>query len=203
MEEWWIGLNSFERVFVILAFPFSLLTVLQLILELLGLSAHHGDSDMPVDTAMDSHSADLVHEGLFSSFPVFTIRNLIYFLTMFGWTGLACSKGGLPLALTIILAVIAGILTTMIIAWVFYLLNRLTESGNITINNALGQMGSVYITIPAHKEGTGVIQLVMQGATQELNAMTEEAAIPANTAIKVVKIINQNTVLVKKSTVDS
>ena len=80
--------------------------------------------------------------------------------------------------------------------------SRLTESGNIRISSAIGQIGTVYIQIPEKRSGMGVIQLVMQGATQERNAMTDGEALPSGVTVKVSDVIGENILLVNRPEVE-
>ncbi len=199
MTAWWVDLTALERVFVCLAFPFSLLTVFQLILELTGIGGDGGSHD-----TSDGHGGGLIAGGddaggFVDHFHFFSVRNMIYFLMMFGWTGLAFSKAGVPAAFSTIMGIIAGLLTTVIIGWIFYIFSRLTESGNVKIDSAIGQLGSVYLTIPPKREGQGIVQLVMQGVTQELNAITDGDKLQTGTAVEVKQVVGGNIVLVEKS----
>lgn len=198
MSEWWTALTGLEKIFVGLALPFSILTVIQLILELLGLGADHGSFDGDSSQGLDSFSIDHDAGGFFDHFTFFSVRNLIYFFMMFGWTGLACSKGELPIWLSIIIAIFAGLLTMIILGWIFYTFSKLTESGNTKITSAVGKVGTVYISVPEKRSGTGVIQLVMQGATQEINAMTDGEKIDVNKSVKVTEILDGNIALVAR-----
>ena len=168
-------------------------------MELLGLSGDHGGHSADVDHGGGFDIAGHDAGGFFDHFGFFSVRNLIYFMMMFGWTGLACSKCGIPAPLTVIIAVIAGLLTTIIIGWIFFIFYRLTESGNVQIDSAVGQVGTVYLSIPAKRSGTGIVQLVMQGVTQELNAMTDEDKIPTSTSVQVSEVISGNIILVNRS----
>jgi len=198
MSEWWAALTGIERIFVALALPFSLLTIIQLILELLGLSSDHGSYDGDVSQGADSFSIGHADGGFFDHFTFFSVRNLIYFFMMFGWTGLACVKGGTPIWLSILIAVIVGLLTMIIIGWIFYMFSKLTESGNSKIINAVGKVGTVYISIPEKRTGTGVVQIVLQGATQEIPSMTNGEKIDSGISVKVQEILSSNIALVAK-----
>jgi len=166
-----------------------------LILELTGFGTDHGAHDGSVDHD-GAISFDHAAGGFWDHFGFFSVRNMIYFLMMFGWTGLACSKCHFPGILTIMIATISGLLTTIIIGWIFFMFSRLTESGTVNINSAVGQIGSVYISIPEKRSGSGVIQIVLQGATQELNAVTDSEKLPTGKSVQVVEAISGNTVLV-------
>ncbi len=151
MTEWWVHLTTLEKIFVGLALPFTLLTVFQLLLELLGAGADHDIDHGGVDLVAGIHDAG----GFLDHFTFFSVRNLIYFMMMFGWVGLACSKSGAPTWISIPVAVVAGLLTTLVIGWIFYMFSRLTESGNIRIGSAIGKVGTVYIRVPEKRSGMG------------------------------------------------
>ncbi len=189
MSEWWDALTTIEKTYVGFAFPFTLLTIIQLILEMTGLADHAGG-----DTDLDAGGFD--HSGFLDHFGFFSVRNLIYFMMMFGWTGLACSKIGLPIIISLPLGVIAGLLTTVIIGYIFYLMSRLTETGNVTVSSAVGKIGKVYLPIPEKRSGNGVIQVVMQGVTQELEALTDGEKLDSGASVQVIEAIGPNLVLV-------
>lgn len=195
MAVWWSELLAIERVLVVIAFPFTVLTVFSLIMEIIGASSHAGSHDTDI-----SQTGDLTfHDGsvgFLDHFSFFSVRNLIYFMMMFGWTGLTCSKSGFPPWLTILLGILAGLLTTVIIGWIFYLLSRLTESGNLKMKNAVGKTATVYLSIPASRSGTGIVQVVMQGVTQELNAVTDGEKLSTGASVHITELLDGNIVLV-------
>ena len=48
------------------------------------------------------------------------------------------------------------------------------EDGNLTLKSAIAQTGSVYITIPPERSGSGKVTLTLQEEFMELGAMTEQ-----------------------------
>lgn len=73
------------------------------------------------------------------------------------------------------------------------------QSGNIETDSAVGCTGIVYLTIPAMREGEGKVQIYIQGAIREYDAVTDGEKLVNNEAIKVTKVINTNTLLVEKA----
>jgi hypothetical protein len=69
---------SLEQVLWYIAIPASVVFALQTLLMVMGVITDHSD-------------ADIHHDGMadHAYFPIFTIRNLIVLLMMFGWTGIA------------------------------------------------------------------------------------------------------------------
>ena len=52
---------------------------------------------------------------------------------------------------------------------------RLQSDGTMDLKNALGLCGTVYLTVPPRRQGTGKITLVLQGQLGEFEALTDEA----------------------------
>jgi membrane protein implicated in regulation of membrane protease activity len=192
IDGWWTGITLLEKIFWIMAIPFSLLTLFQLVMTFVGM----GDTDVDTDTDIPSDGDH--HYG--DSLKVFTVKNFIIFFTACGWMGIVTIRSGFPTWLVGLVAVFSGILMMVLVAWIFYLLSRLGESGTFRIHDAIGHNGSVYLTIPPQKQGRGLIQISVKGALRELAAVTyEDEELKRGTNITVVEIFDPNTVMVIKS----
>ena len=55
----------------------------------------------------------------------------------------------------------------------------------------------MYLTIPGNKKGRGKIMISVHGAFHELAAMTENDTIPSGTVVKVVRIENNDILIVE------
>ena len=67
-----------------------------------------------------------------------------------------------------------------------FLLKRLKgweEKGNIDINNAIGKIGKVYLGIPANGEGSGQVQVIIQGRLKTFHAKTNHEKIDTGAEI--------------------
>ena len=53
-------------------------------------------------------------------FQFFTIKNLVVFFTLFGWTGLACLDSGLSLPVTLVASLMAGLIMMSLMAQGLY-----------------------------------------------------------------------------------
>ena len=70
--------------------------------------------------------------------------------------------------------------------------------GSRNIGNALGKSGTVYLRIPANREGNGKVNLMLQDTFVELDAVTdEENAIPSGREVVVIGLSGQSTLVVK------
>ena len=188
-SSWWSALDMFPKVYWMIAIPFSVFFVIQTVVSIFAGDVDHdagGDSDVSAD------------EGV--PFQFFSIKNLVAFFTIFGWSGLACIDGGLSNWLTIIISIVCGLLMMLIMASIFYYMSKLTESGNFDIRNAINKTGTVYLFIPASRSGTGKVQIKVQNSFRELDAVTDNTEqIPTGSLISVTDVLDGNILVVRKA----
>lgn len=194
MTAWWSGLGLFERVLWYIAVPATALFLIQAVMTFTGLGGAEGDADG--DAAGDGGEESGDGDG--SAFRIFTVRNLIIFFAVFGWCGITLYNSGAGELVTVLVSILLGITIMILVAGLFYAITRLTQSGTMNPRNALGQYGEVYIPIPAHRSGAGKIQITLQGAMREMDAVTEGKMLPRGTVVKVVDVLNNNVLLVQK-----
>ena len=65
---------------------------------------------------------------------------------------------------------------------------RLSEDNTFKLKEAIGKAAEVYVPIPSRRKGTGKVMLSVRGAIHELDATTEEEAIPTSIKVKVTAI---------------
>ena len=172
------------------------LFILRLILLFMG-----GDtSDSALDSALDS-AGDIVsgeHADADMSFKLLSVQGLTSFFLMFGLVGLALLKAGLPVLLTVVGGMIAGLVTVAITGLIFTQMKRLQTEGTIHIHNTIGTEGSVYLTIP--KNGTGQVQIIAQGSLKIFDAVSSnKGMIATGEKVHVVAVAGGNTLIVEKT----
>ena len=186
---WWEGLDSIAKIYWMIAFPSTLFFLIQLIMTFIGGDVDH---DMDHDGQIDAD------HGM--GFQFITFKNMVAFLTLFAWSGLASIEGGFSLAITIIISTISGLLMMTIMAALFYYISRFTHSGTLNYDNALGETGDVYLTIPAKKSGMGKVQITVQGHLRTLNAITEDIEdIKTGAIVEVDEIVSESVLLVHRA----
>ena len=100
--------------------------------------------------------------------------------------------------LLLLLAVLVGIAFVVMVMYLFKWLYSMQQTGNINVyQSAVGCTGTVYLSIPGERAGEGKVQIAIQGAVREYNALTEGDALPTGTPIKVVEVVNPSTLLVE------
>lgn len=185
------GLTWIEIIYWLSTIVGGTLFLLRLGMMLIG----GGVSDEALDTALDDvgsggHDADI-------SFKLMSVQGMTSFFMMFGLVGLAMLKANLPVLLTLIGGMAAGLVTVAITGLIFSQMKRLQTEGTINIQNTIGTEGSVYLNIP--KDGTGQVQLIAQGSLKIFDATSKnKTALVTGERIRVVGVASGNTLIVEK-----
>lgn len=191
MSTWWQELLLFEKINWAIAIPFSVLFLIQIILTFFGGDIDDVEADGDADAAVEGDT------GI--DFQFITLKNLIAFFTIYGWTGIVCIDSGLGIGASTAISFSAGMVMMTIMSTIVYFMGKLTENGALNINNAIGKTCSVYLTIPASRSGMGKVQIQVQGL-QTLNAMTDsETDIKTGGIVEVTNVLNNEILLVKQS----
>ena len=197
IATWWAGLTVAMKILWGVTLAASLVFIIQTVLTFIGADVDAAgldgaDIDAPVGDVSD---ADLGGGG-----NLYTFRNLINFLLGFGWSVILLEDAIPALGLRLVVAVAVGAALVALVMWLFRLLGKMQQSGNIDVyKSAVGCEGTCYLTIPAGRSGEGKVQISIGGAVREYNAQTEDAEpIATGTPIKVVDVINGITLLVSK-----
>ena len=192
MITWWTSLSTAMQVLWAITLSASLIFVIQTVMTFLGLGDH--DADFDLDTSDGSFDAD-------PSMNLLTFRNLVNFCLGFGWTAVLMHEKIQSNALLIIVSVIVGILLVTVVMWIFKWLSGMQQTGNIDVHkSAVGCEGKVYLTIPGERKGEGKVQITINNAVREYDAVTDGETIPTGKAIKVTEVINDYTLLVQELT---
>ncbi len=191
MTEFFEGMSSLEKTYWITALLGSVIFIIIFIMTFIG-----GDMDVDGDFDVDF---DVDDGGV--GFQFFTFKNVVAFFTIFGWTGVTCLENGLSTGVTLTIAVVAGLIMMVATSALFFWIHSLAESGTLKINNAVGQIGEVYLPIGKNRSKIGKISIKVQGSLRELEALTDEDKdLTTSTVVKVVEVISAELLLVKKLT---
>jgi membrane-bound ClpP family serine protease len=171
-----------------IALPVSFIFFLQTILTFIG-----SDSTEGLNADFDGNL-----EGVEAPMQIFTIRNLINFLLGFSWTGITFYHTISSYILLIILSTLVG----LGFVWIFFIIikqiQKLAENNTFKLENALQKTGTVYLSIPENKSGTGKISISVKGSQKELSAISLGDRIETGSAIKVVGVEGGNLLIVEK-----
>ncbi len=192
----WENLSLLSKIYWIIAISSTIIFVILLLFSFFGAefnSELSGGGDM---NAGDVHSGDVnIAEG-FSGF-IISFKSIMSFLMMFGWAGILSQSYNLSIIGTLLVAFITGFVALFAVAGLLFFVTRMTQSGTLKMENAIGKSGQVILKIPPKKQGFGQIQINIQGSLQTLEAVSEEAEeIKSGSNVMVIDLLEDNTLLV-------
>jgi len=187
MNSFMAGLSVLEKLYLACAVFGGGFFILRTILMLTGI----GDTDTDADAdAGDFDHADADHADVDNAdqfddidhgdhghhdagLKLLTIQGLTAFIMMFGLTGFAVSRGSvLGSVFTITIGILVGVFAMWLVAKGFALMKSLQSTGNMQIYDAIGEEGTVYLTIPA--EGIGKIRITISGRLKVKDAVSQD-----------------------------
>lgn len=197
ITEWWTSLDLFMKILWSIAIATSLTFIIQSILTFVGIDSDTdlgGDIDPDFGGGLDMHP-DFDGDP---SMNLFTFRNLVNFFLGFSWTAILMHGKFSSEALVLLLAFVVGVALVTVVMLMFKWLAGMQQSGNINVyKSAVGCHGKVYLTIPGERRGTGKVQITINGAVREYDAVTDCDSIPTGAQIKVVEVVDSSTLLVE------
>lgn len=196
IATWWAELSLVMKILWGVTLTASLVFIIQSILTFVGADVD-SDFDVDVDTSMDGADLSNIDGGA----NLYTFRNFVNFILGFGWSAILLQDSVPSVPLRIILSVIIGIALVTAVMYLFKWLAGMQQSGNINLQkSAAGCEGKVYLTIPEDRSGTGKVQITINGAVREYDALTEsETPLKTGTSIRVVDALDANTLLVEET----
>jgi membrane protein implicated in regulation of membrane protease activity len=190
------GLTWIEIIYWASTIVGGTLFILRLMMMFVGGDAGDSTPDAVPDTGSDLASGAHVDADI--SFQLLSVQGLTSFFMMFGLVGLALLKAGLPVLVTVLGSIIAGLATVAVSGLIFTQMKRLQTEGTINIQNTVGSEGSVYLTIP--KNGTGQVQIIAQGSLKIFDAVSNSKnMIATGEKVHVVGVAGGNILIVEKT----
>lgn len=180
MKDFFASMDTSQQLYWYIAIGASFVFIIQTIMTFIGV---HGDTgDIDTDLGNGADAAD-------HPFQLFSLRNLVNFLLGFGWTGATLY----PSVENKIVLGIYSFLVGAILIGIFFLvmksLMKLAEDNTFKIENTIGEIADVYMTIPPACTGKGKIFISVRGSTHELQAITKnEESIKNGSLVKVIAV---------------
>jgi hypothetical protein len=182
---------TLHTVYLICAVAGGTVLVLRLILMFVGLDhGIHADTpfhtDIPHDAVSDMDPNNMDHPGDVQgpSVNLMSIQSLSGFFTMFGLVGMGLLDVNAHWAWSLLGAIGAGLLTAWAATMIVVVLHKLQSEGKEVLENAVGQVGTIYLTVP--EQGSGVITVTLQGAQRQYDAISESGErIPTGSIVRV------------------
>ena len=182
------NLEPLLKTFWFVAIPTSIIFLIQAIMTFIGVDSSDG-----LEADFDSNLSEVD-----APFQLFSLRNLINFLLGFSWTGISFYTTIANPIVLVALSFFVGVLFLFLFFMAMKQIQKLAENNSFNILNTLNKTAEVYLTIPENKKGKGKIMISVNGSFHELEAMTEKDKIQSGAVVKVVKIENNNILIVEK-----
>lgn len=176
------------RTFWFVAIPASLVFIVQMVMTFIGADSTDG---LQADFDSDLSGGD-------APFQLFSLRNLVNFLLGFSWMGISFYSTISSKPLLLVLSILVGAFFVFLFFIIIRQVQKLAEDNSFRISDTLNNTAEVYLTIPGNKTGKGKIMISVKGAFHELEAMTERESIPSGSVVKIVRIENNNILIVEK-----
>ncbi len=224
---WWDTLSTLQQAMFIIACVLTALLVVQIILMFVGGASDAGDvgdlsdvGDMGdigdvgdvgdigdvgdvgdvgnVDAGGGGVSDVGSSGGALFGMKLLSLRSILAFSVMFAWLCYTmCFVVDWYIAL--IISAGGGMIAACAMAGALVGMEKLQDNGNLVAENAVGTVGTVYLTVPPARSGHGKINIVIQERYAEYEAVTDsDEPLPTGTEIQVIKHVGGNVLLVKK-----
>jgi membrane protein implicated in regulation of membrane protease activity len=181
--RWWLDLPTAQQFFYGIGIAAGLVTLIMVVLGLFGLGGHD------VDATVADH---------FEGSSLLSVKPLTGFFLGFGWAGGIALDAGLSLPMASLVAIGSGGALMLLIAWMIHVIYSMRSDGTRRINDAIGAIGTVYVTLPASRAAGGQISVTVSGRLETIPALNAALRpIPSGEKVKVVGVIDTNTVLVE------
>lgn len=203
MIDLWNSLSVAMKVLWAVTLSASLIFVIQTIMTFLGADADSADFDIntDVDTSVDAGGADVdTSAGHSSGIGLLSFRNLVNFCLGFGWTAILLQDQVKSTTLLLVIALVVGVALVALVMLLFKWIGGMQQSGNINIyKSAVDCQGTVYLTIPGERSGEGKVQISINDAVREYEAITDGPTLKTGTKIHVIDVISSDTLLVEEN----
>ena len=175
-----------ETAFLTCAILGGTILVCQVLIGLVGFEFH-----------LDTDGGDLDADHGDGFLGVLSIRAISSAFLFFGLGGLTALYYGMEEQAALGLALLAGAGALYAVAMIMKSLAGLKADGTARIERTVGLAATVYLRIPAEKSGAGKIHMKLQNRTVEYQALTAGPELPTGAQVKVVGVVNSDTVEVE------
>ncbi|MCL2797588.1 MAG: hypothetical protein FWD58_06005 [Firmicutes bacterium] len=186
----------FQQVMFIFGIAMGAVLIIQILMMLFGLGH---DTTFDHDGHFDHDGGDMFnHDGAAAfGMRMLSVRSIIAFLGVGSWVCFTLLYYW-PIWGAVLMAVAAGLAAAAAMAFALTAIQKLQNSGNVSMENALGKSGEVYLRIPGTRGGSGKIQVMVQERMREYDALTDaDRLLKTGEKVKVTAIVDDNTVLVE------
>ena len=138
---------------------------------------------------MDDGDGDLVGTDVDSSFNFISLESVLAFLMGFGWMGYAAIEWKFSAVISIIFAIIGGLILMGISVWLIFMMKKLNSTPKYDLNSLIEKTGTSYTKFDG--KGMGKIQIEFNGKIETFDAWNDtEEPIESFKNIKVLNVVD-------------
>ncbi len=194
--EWFTALALPEQIVYGVAFISSLFFVIKTVLMIVGFG---DDLDLDMDGVDGADDVPVGLDDISDGLEFFTLHGVMAFFAVGSWAGLFGYSSTGSHWLGLLIGLISGAIMMYACAWIVRALKNLQESGNVNTKKAIGKIGEVYVTIPPVECGTGRVNIVLNGALKEYDAVClDDKPIEYGERVRVVDLQDSMTMVVQR-----
>ncbi len=191
LNGWWTELTLAKQFFYGIGLVAGLVSLVLMVLSMIGL-----DHDDAVD-AIGAADAAGAHDGD-SGGGIFSVKPLTGFFLGFGWGGGLALDAGWSFYVALACALGAGGAIMAVIVLMFRAILAMRSDGTARIDDTVGAVGTVYLTLPAAKAAGGQVVVNFRGRQETYAALcVADRPVPSGDKVKVLAVVDARTLLVE------
>lgn len=220
LSTWWGGLDIFSQILHCISIPSTLILIIQTILIIAGFGDSGPDTNLSDTSGLDLPDGGVDFDGGTDlsgidgdvsghdvgnpadagAMHLFTFQGIITFLCVFAWSAILTYTGTNSILLSLLVGFVLGAGAMFGVAKIIQASAKLAQNGNINAKNYLGELGTVYLVIPAAEKGRGKVNISLGERYVEFDAITEDADdIPSGTSVRVVDVRSESLLVVERA----
>ena len=196
---WFNSLSALEKTYFIIACVASVFLIIQILFMVFGGDggARSGDGDADADGDIDGDGAS--DGGGDSGVTPFSVKGIVAFFAVGGWTGLLMLSYDVHVAVSVIVSLVAGGAALVAVWLILRSILKLQDNGTLVMEKIVGKTATVYVSIPPKRSGRGKVTMTAQGRFTELDAVSdEEERIPVDETVEVVEVVGDCLIVKRK-----
>lgn len=188
VTRWWDAFSLASQIFYGIALTAGLVSLVLMVMAVFG---------MEHDDAVDALASggDIDHDGG----GIFSVKPLTGFFLGFGWIGGFSLERGADVWLAVVFGGMAGGAMMALIVFMVRAILSIRSDGTARIEDAVGAVGTVYVTLPPTRASGGQVTVNFRGRQETYAALNAgDQIVPSGEKVKVVSLIDARTVLVER-----
>jgi membrane protein implicated in regulation of membrane protease activity len=181
--DWWDSLTTAKQLFYGIGLAAGAMSLVLAVLAVLGL-----DHDDAIDAVGAGHDSD----------GIVSLKSITGFFLGFGLAGGMALDAGLSLIVAMLIACAAGAVVVGVMVAMYRAIRSMKSDGTMRVSDAVGAIGTVYITVPPQKAQGGQVVVNFSGRQETFAALSAaEHAIASGEKVRVISIVDTRTVMVE------